>query len=441
MRLPGLAEIRTALPEGARTVVASVLEAAHGRELPVFLVGGPARDLLLARPLQDVDLVVETGTPEDVASLAREVAPVDARVVWHGRFGTAAIRTASGAGVDLVASRRESYPRDGALPKVEPGDLLDDLRRRDFTVNAMAIPLSRVARRRGPGLVDPTGGAADLERRVLRVLHRDSFRDDPTRAFRAARLAPRLGFTLARDAGSALRHALRSGSFGGVSGDRLRGEVARIFADAILGLDPAEAFRNLSRWHVLPALEPGLELPKASVLPLRRLGREIARPAWRTRRQRPWLTGLALWLAPLPAGLRRRALRRLSVRGETAARVESLVATRAARLRGLERARGRGQIDALLGHLSEEELQALYAWSPPAGRRRIQRYASEDQRRRLPVTGDDLLDIGLSGPALGRALDGIRVAFLDGSVRTRDEAVALAREIARVEGRRRAKSR
>jgi hypothetical protein len=106
------------------------------------------------------------------------------------------------------------------------------------------------------------------------------------------------------------------------------------------------------------------------------------------------------------------------------------------KLRVLQRARGRGTIDAALGDLDEDSLHALWAAAPPADRRRVARFAAEDRQRRAPVTGSDLLPLGLSGPELGRALARIRAAFLDGGVRTREEAIALARELgARRRGR------
>jgi len=92
---------------------------------------------------------------------------------------------------------------------VESAAIEDDLWRRDFSVNALALPLSKAARARFTGIVDPTGGLADLEKRTLRVLHARSFHDDPTRVLRAARLAPRLRFSVGRASRSALRSALQ----------------------------------------------------------------------------------------------------------------------------------------------------------------------------------------------------------------------------------------
>jgi hypothetical protein len=134
-------------------------------------------------------------------------------------------------------------------------------------------------------------------------------------------------------------------------------------------------------------------------------------------------------------------LKRLSVRGEVAERIALFPRSRDGWLRTLERARGRGAIDAALTALDEESLQALYASATPALRIRIARHAAEDRLRRIPISGDDLLAIGLSGPALGRTLSRVRVAFLDGAVSTREEALALAGEIARRSGRRKPQRR
>jgi tRNA nucleotidyltransferase (CCA-adding enzyme) len=274
----------------------------------------------------------------------------------------------------------------------------------------------------------------DLGDRRLRVLHPRSFHDDPTRALRAARLAQRLHFALTRDSRSALRSALRDGAFGRVSGDRLRREFVKLFDDARIGLDPSRALRLLADWHVLGALEPGLTLEPQVVAPLRRIGRAVAAPPWTAPRWRPWVSGLAVWLAPLRPALRRRTLLRLGVRGAQAERIAEFPKARDGWLRALERARGRGAIDAILGDLDEESLHALDAWAAPALRRRIARYAAEDRARRTPIGGADLVALGLSGPAVGRALERIRAAHLDGVVKTREDALALARELSQRRG-------
>jgi tRNA nucleotidyltransferase (CCA-adding enzyme) len=424
--------VARALPEPQRPLVEAVVAAALEADVRVHLVGGPVRDLLLGLPVRDVDLVVSgaLGAPE----LARRLALPGLRVVAHGRFGTVRLETAD-ASLDLTTVRSESYAHPGALPSVGPGSLEDDLVRRDFTANALAI---RLAPRPGSGrveIVDPGSGVRDLEARQLRIFHGRSFHDDPTRALRAARLGVRLGFTLTRDSRAALRDALRDGAFGRVTGERFRRELEKLFEDATRGLDPAAALRRLAEWHVLPALEPGLELPRAAVAPLRRLGRALAEPPWPPRRLRPWVPGLSLWLAPLRPGLRGRTLRRFAVRGEAAARAAGFGRARERWQRGLSRARGRGAVDALLASVDEESLLALFAASDASLRRRIARYAREDRARRPPLDGGDLVALGFSGPAVGQVLARVRAAWLDGAVRDREDALALAREAARAGAR------
>ncbi|MFN8124754.1 MAG: hypothetical protein U0237_20305 [Thermoleophilia bacterium] len=159
---------------------------------PVAAVGGAVRDALLGRPhAHDLDLVVQG----DALPLAARVArALGVRPVMHDRFGTATLELPHGEGhVDLITARRERYPHPGALPEVEPGSLGDDLARRDFTVNAIALWVSGP---RAGVLEDPHGGAADLAAGCIRALRDGAFPEDPSRVVRAARYAGRLGFAL-----------------------------------------------------------------------------------------------------------------------------------------------------------------------------------------------------------------------------------------------------
>ncbi len=423
------AALRRELEPAAAALLNAVLGEAERRRIAVWLVGGPVRDLLLRRPLRDVDLVLELPEEGGVEAFARAAAPADARVTEYARFGTVHVAT-SEAALDLAAARRERYARPGALPTVEPAPIEEDLGRRDFTVNALALALTAAARSGRPALLDPGGAIADLEARVLRVFHARSFHDDPTRALRAARIGLRIGFRLSRASRSALRDALRDGAFGAVSGDRFRREIEKLFAEATLGQDPAAALRLLGEWHVLGGLEPGLVVPRSAAPSLRRLGRAAEEIPEALGTERPWVAGLAAWLAELDATLRQRTLRRLAVRGEAAERIAAFPKRRAQWQRALERARGRGAVDAVLGPLDAESLLAFWSGADPAARRRIARWIREDRERQPPVTGADVVAAGVTGPAVGAALSRIRAAFLDGAVREREDALALAREVA-----------
>lgn len=444
-RAPGAAALRRALPPRLWACIARVVAAAEEQGAQVFLVGGPVRDLLLGRPLRDADLTVAppTGRLRPAArEIARAAQKADAgeRVVAHQRFATVQFHGNWGA-LDLATLRSERYAAPGALPITRLGTLAEDLRRRDFTVNALALPLCAAARAAHPRLVDIGGGLADLAARRLRVFHPRSFHDDPTRALRAARLAPRLGFRLHPASRAALRDALSSAALSAVSGERIRAELVKLFAEPPLGLDPAAALGLLERWQVLAALAPGLSLPAAAAGPLRRLGRLLAegeaqRLSPGARPPHNWLAGLMLWFAPLPLPLRQRALRRLAVRGQAARRVLAYARLRGRVLRGL-RGRSRGGADALLGELPAEELLALWAGAQPELRRRIARYAREDRHAAAPLSGGDLLRLGLRGPEIGRALARLRAAHLDGELKSRAAALDLARGLARRAARRR----
>lgn len=422
-------EVLDALPRAARPLVLQVLRAADARDLRVYLVGGPVRDHLLGRVLRDVDLTVERRGGVGAPQLARAAATRGMRIVAHERFGTVTLEGRR-AVLDLATCRSERYAHPGALPEVAAGSLEQDLLRRDFSVNALAIPLSRAARRAYAEVVDPTGGVADLARRRLRILHPRSFRDDPTRALRAARLGPRLGFRLSASSRRALARALAAGSVAQVSGERLRRELEKVFEEVALGLDPVRALELVRGWGVLRAIQSGLRLGDVARRDLRRLRASLDAPPWRWESLRPWVPGFALWLADVRAEPRRRTLERLALRGALATRIAEFPGWRARTRRTLRRAGSRGAVDREFRGLADEWLLSLHAGSPLLCRRRIERYAREDRGRPTPLSGDDLIRLGLSGPTLGDVLARLRAAYLDGRIGSREQALALVRELA-----------
>ena len=214
---------RSLNPEAARLLDATLSEAGRlGASL--YLVGGLVRDLLLHRPLGDLDLVVEG----DVEALAAAVAQtVEIKAIHHRQFGTATIMS-EGARLDLAMARKETYARPGALPTVTAGSIDEDLERRDFTINAMALGLS--GHHEG-SLLDPSGGLMDLREGVVRILHRRSFEDDVTRILRAIRYEQRLEFRLESGTLSRLSDALSNDMLATVSADRLRREIELILAE------------------------------------------------------------------------------------------------------------------------------------------------------------------------------------------------------------------
>lgn len=260
---------------GVSPALMQVLAAAAGGQR-LALVGGAVRDLLLHREhndpwrgLLDLDLVFEGPAIELVQRLAASLSPHSA-CSWreHGSFGTVEVElTLPDAEIlllDVASARQESYPVPAENPQVISGNLDDDLARRDFTVNAMAIVLN--ANGCGVELLDPHCGQQDLAHRRLRLLHANSLVDDPTRLVRAARYAARLGFCLDQDGISQARDALRRWPWPWRPGDAAQeappalGTRLRMEFDLLLRREPwRSALAHLQAWGGLALLDEGLQ--------------------------------------------------------------------------------------------------------------------------------------------------------------------------------------
>ena len=187
------------------------------------MVGGPVRDVILGQDINDLDFGIEG----DALSFSRVIArELNGEVIDHPQFMTTSV-IAPDIKIDLATSRKETYTGHGMLPQVVPGSVSDDLARRDFSINAMAIPLWQ----EHPKLLDPYGGLIDLNARLIRVLHGKSFNEDPTRLFRAIKYESRLGFSIATDSLSMMFSAVENEVMSMVSGARIRRELELIFSE------------------------------------------------------------------------------------------------------------------------------------------------------------------------------------------------------------------
>ena len=237
---------RQLLPEQVRLLrLAAAAAAGLGAEL--FLVGGTVRDVLLEQRPLDLDLSAVGAFRDFVSSLAQQLG---GQVVARSQFGTAKLDV-GGMTVDFAIARKESYSYPGALPTVAPGTVDEDLARRDFTINAMAISLSAGS---WGTLVDPFRGRQDLRRGLVRVLHTRSFVDDATRILRAVRYAQRLDFRLESKTQQMLTRDV--GYLDPIKGDRVRHELERIFQEELA----VSMIRMAQQLGVLSAIYPGLGL-------------------------------------------------------------------------------------------------------------------------------------------------------------------------------------
>lgn len=344
----------------------------------------------------------------DAIAFARRLAArLKIRPRVHERFGTATLELDGGSRIDLAASRRETYPRPGALPLVRAAPIEEDLSRRDFTIHAMAL---EIAPRRGVRLHDPSGGRRDLQRRIVRMLHSGSAFDDPTRAFRAARYANRLGFRVEAATRRWIGKAARAGAFDAVSGDRLRREVRLLFSER----NRAGAVRWMGRLDLAATLQPSLRCGAAAVARLSRVERLAVKMGVQT----TWLLYLLVWACDLSARELEALSRRLHLPAEERRALLGWKETReslASTLR--DRAARR-----LATEVSPDELLAAAALLPGRLNSQKLRQMLSAKPLSLAIGGRDLLDAGVpSGPLIGRALAQTLSAREKGAISRKEE--------------------
>jgi tRNA nucleotidyltransferase (CCA-adding enzyme) len=366
----------------------------------VYVVGGAVRDLLLGERPLDLDLVVDG----DAAAVAERL---DGTAVLHDRFGTSTVRL-DGFTYDIARTRSETYAAPGALPEVTPAPLVEDLERRDFTVNAIAIALD--------GAVTALPGALeDLAERRLRVLHDGSFLDDPTRLLRLARYASRLRFEIEPHTLELVRAAVRGGALATISGPRIGAELRLLARES----DPVAAFEMLHELELDAAIEPGFGLTAPDLA--RRALAELPADG------RPDLLVLAI----ATRGVQQPAELFDRLGSEAADRaVIVAAATGAEELAGsLNAAQAPSQIAAAARNATAEQvaLAAALGASTPA-----RDWLDRLRHVRLEIDGRDLLSAGVpEGPAVGRGLQAALDAKLDGRIADRDGELQAALQGAR----------
>jgi len=401
------------LPGGAE-----VLELAGTRE-DVDLVGGAVRDLLLGRTPREIDLVLDgspASFPDAAVLFARDLARAladerEPQVSVHERFGTAAVGW-SGGRIDIAARRVEEYPHPGALPEVRPGDREQDLRRRDFTVNAIAIGLG--GRRRGE-ISGAHQAIADLDAGLLRVLHDGSFREDPTRLMRLCRYASRLGFEVEPHTAALAEGALSAGVLDTVSAARVGAELRLALGEG----DPVGRLRALAQRDVLAALQPPMRLDEE----LLRRALALLPPDGRVE-----VLALGCLLVGSAVELGRdgllAALERLEhPGGERDAAIEA--ALRAPGLgRDMASTHAPSQLWDLLAGVAVEAVALAAAWAGEARAcQAAELWLGELRHTRLQIGGEDLLAAGLApGPDVGERLGRALRLRLDGKIEAGREA-------------------
>lgn len=420
-KLPGLlSTLQSSFPPNSHTLIGAIAKEAASLNMPVFLVGGSVRDALLGAQVKDLDIVVEG----NAATLASRVAgSLGGQVVALSQFGTAALKL-DGKRLDLATARREVYVRPGALPKVEASTIHEDLGRRDFSINTMAIALS------GPEagqLLDHHEGRRDLEKGLVRVLHPNSFLDDPTRVLRAVRYEQRLRFGLEDQTLSLLREGLERGIFGTVSGTRIRRELQLTFEEP----QPHPPLARLGMLGVLRAIYPPLQD-----------GKDLAKLAGSGVGRVP-MACLAALSYPLTNREGESFTQRLQMPSRWAKVVRDTIALKVQCAGDTTCAGGigapgltRSQLYGTLQRFTPVAVQvnALLSGSSQV-KEALELYLTKLRYVKPALRGNDLLSLGVAeGPRVGDILRQLKSAKIEGKITTRQEELTMAKELAALTG-------
>jgi len=402
------AEVEQYLPQHILKLVKNTSRLAYLSEQGLYLVGGVVRDLLLNHPNFDLDLVVEG----DAVMLARQLAEAtQAKLATHPQFGTAKL-TCADFTIDIATAREETYARPGALPTITPGTLNDDLRRRDFSINAMAISL--IPSSYGE-LIDPYHGKDDLEQQLIRILHPKSFEDDATRILRAIRYEQRLGFNLETRTAQLLKESISM--LDTVSSDRIRHDLEAILREEY----PEHALHRLDELGVLSRIGLPLEGGKHLAENFEK-ARALNKPGQ--------LLSLYLCLAiyPLSQGENEQLRHHLNIPKKLARTLHDTLELKVHLPLLNKPSLKRSEIYYLLKGYEPLAIQAnVLASEFAAACYHLNLFLNELRYIKTYSSGDDLAKLGVPpSPEAGTVLEKLLRAKLDGEIKTKEEEIELA---------------
>lgn len=415
------------LPEPLADFIRVCGQFADEKKVRAYLVGGFVRDLFLGAANFDVDLVIEG----DAIVFAKELSErLSLHVLTHKRFGTATLSGLSGFKADFASARSERYEKPAALPIVAPGLIQDDLARRDFTINAMAISINASEFGR---VVDFCGGLDDLKKGVVRALHSLSFIDDPTRILRAVRFEQRFDFKIERETFRWIRQACRRRMLQIVQKHRLRDELVLLFKEPA----PLRSLRRLSDLCGFSFVAPALRFRRSWLREFHETARKISWCRERLAHRRhiePYAMYLALFFYALPLKEIKKAMLDFAFHKGESSRALSLKENFPKIDKDLKQAVVRpSTVFRLLEPLSYEVILLCDVLSRhPRVSRRIEEFLFVHNGSRPHTRGEDLKGLGVPpGPHFKKILEEIQFARIDGKVRDKEEELKLVEKLLR----------
>lgn len=400
-------------------------ELAERRHVRVYAVGGFVRDLLLGIPNFDMDMVVEGNGIRFAKAFAQRY---QARVTPHERFGTATVTFADGHTFDVATARTESYDAPAVLPTVRWSSIREDLCRRDFPINTLAIRLNTP---QFGELVDRHGGRRDLQNKTIRVLHGLSFIDDPTRVFRAIRFEQRLGFQLDRDTAVLMQEAVKMGLVHRPSSSRLSAELRHVLSER----EPATILARLADFNLLPCIHPHLKWSPSLARLLKAVEKAVEWHAGLSLGPltAPWVVyGMAL-MDQLPQPDVQETMARLTFPRRQTRSLLWATQEGARLVQILKQTVKPSETFRALCNLPDETLVFLMAKAQSErGKQNIADHFTVYRQVKPILRGNDLRAMGLKpGPLYNRILDRLWDARLNGEVETETDERRLARRLVR----------
>jgi len=393
-----------------------------GKDTNTYVVGGFVRDLLIRRPNLDIDIVVEGDGLDYSHALSQKI---KGGLRTYGEFGTATISSEDDIRIDVATARREVYETSAALPRVSVGNLKDDMFRRDFTINSMAISLNEKS---FGELIDFFSGTKDLSRGVIRVLHDSSFKDDPTRIMRAIRFETRFGFSIDEKTERLLKDTLSSKMLELLTPERKRYELELLFSEERADLI-ADRMRDLG---IFRHLARGLKCPDRKTVK----GIQSSIAQFRRRlRPKVWVVytvGIAdsLPFAEAVAFGKSLALTKKQIQKI----IQIKMVKPAVRRLGGEDDIKPSFVYRILKDLSPEALIYLHAsMKSEIARKRLKEYVERYRAKKTIITGKDIKTLGIrEGPIYTKILEEVLNARIDGKVETYEDEIELAKKIVEV---------
>jgi tRNA nucleotidyltransferase (CCA-adding enzyme) len=420
------------LPPQLQQLLETAAQQAMQRGWHLYLVGGAVRDLLLGNAtepvmLSDIDLVVDgfhrsadVGAGVELARSLQSVHP-NARLEVHGRFQTAALlwhkdEVFDSLWIDIATARTEFYPYPAANPEVEASSIRQDLYRRDFTVNALAL---RLTRPRAGEILDFFGGLLDLRAKQIRVLHANSFIEDPTRIYRAVRFAVRLGFEIDAQTEGYIRTAIASGIYNRVQGEnhrapalqtRLKAELKHILQAPYW----QAAVELLADLDALKCIHPTLQMDTVLWRKLRLVNRCLRRFDPQQTLSH-WQMLLEVFIAHLDPTFRGEVAERLQLPADSIDRLTHLETTQAQIEEVLKKSDRPSQIVQQLQRYDTPTLMLIATQCQRTLRQQIWRYLTCWSTIKAPLDGNDLKAFGYKpGRQFKEILDHLLAARIDG---------------------------